>query len=286
MPSIHETAYPRLKDSFTQKESERYYTPNEADLELAFGAVNGKAARLAFLVLLKTFQRLGYFLMIGDVPERLIGHVARCLKYPKTPDLSEYDESGTRQRHLTLIREYLQVKPFDEEGRKALLDAVKEAALTKEDPADIINVGIEELLRLRFELPGFTTILRTAKYARTQVNRHFQRRIFEELGDKGRRLIDNLLTITTAKSKSDWEALKTDPGKPTVNNLRKLLMQMDWMRTLYIDLRSLKELPDAKLRNFAAEAKSLDAARMRELEPHKRYALADSFDKTAGRPPA
>ncbi len=279
MPSIHETAYPRLKSSFTQNEFERHYTPNEAELELAFGAVKGKDARLAFLVLLKAFQRLGYFVLLSDVPERLIAHLAKFLKYQKTPELSDYDESGTRQRHLTLIREYVQVKAFDEDGRKALLDAVKEAALTKEDPADIINVGIEELLRLRFELPAFSTILRTANYARTQVNRHIHRQIFAELGDKGRSLIDALLKVTPAKSKSDWEMLKRDPGKPTVNNLRQLVTQMEWVRTWYMDLKALKDLSDAKLRNFAAEAKSLDAARMQEMEPHKRYALAMSLVK-------
>lgn len=279
MPSPHETAYPKLKTSFTQNELAQYFSPNEVELDIAFGSISGKAARLCFLVLLKTFQRLGYFVMINDVPERLIGHVARCLKYPKVPDLSDYDVSGTRQRHLALIREYLQVKPFDEQARKALLDATREAALTKEDPADIINVGIEELLRLRFELPGFSTILRTAKYARTQVNRHIHRKIFEELGDKGRSLIDALLKVAMAKSKSDWEMLKRDPGKATVNNLRQLVTQMEWIKTWYIELKALKELPDAKLRNFAAEAKSLDAARMQEMEPNKRYALAMSLIK-------
>jgi len=279
MPSLHETAYPRLKTSFAQKELEQYFTPTEAESSMAFSSVNGKAPRLCFLVLLKTFQRLGYFVMINDVPERLIGHVARCLKYPKAPDLSDYDDSGSRRRHVALIREFLQVKPFDEEARKALLDATKEAALTKEDPADIINVGIEELLRLRFELPAFSTILKTAKYARIQVNRHIHRQIFAELGDKGRSSIDALLKVTPANAKSDWEMLKRDPGKPTVNNLRKLITQMEWVGTWYMELKALKDLPDAKLRNFAAEAKSLDAARMQEMEQHKRYALAMTLIK-------
>jgi TnpA family transposase len=274
MPSPHETAYPMLKASFTQNELQRYFTPSELETDLAFATVSGKPSRLCLLVLLKTFQRLGYFVMLKDVPHQLIRHIAHCLRLQKVPDVSDFDLSSGRKRHLTLIREYLQVKPFDEEAQKALLDACKEAALTKEDPADIINVGIEELVRLRYELPGYSTISRTAKYARTQVNRHFQRRIFEELGDRGRSLIDSLLKVTAAKSKSDWEILKRDPGKATVNNLRELLTQMDWVRTWYIELRAVRELPDAKLRNFAAEAKSLDAARMREMEPHKRYALA------------
>jgi TnpA family transposase len=280
LPSLNDTAYPRLKTSYTQNELEQSFTPSDDEMDIAFGSVNGKAARLGFLILLKTFQRLGYFLMLTEVPEKLIAHVARCLNYSKVPDLSDYDGSGTRPRHLSLIREYLQVKVFDEEAKKALLEATKEAALTKEDPADIINVGIEELLRLRFELPGFPTMLRTAMYARTHVNRHIHSQIVNELGKKGQALIDRLLKVTPEKLKSDWEMIKRDPGKPTVNNLRQLLTQMEWLKSWYLDLKALRDLPDAKLRNFAAEAKSLDAARMQEMEPNKRYALAATLIKT------
>lgn len=279
MPSIHETAYPRLKGSLTQTELEKCYTPNEVELELAFGAVNGKAARLAFLVLLKTFQRLGYFVQLSDVPDRLVAHLAKALKSKKTPNLSDYDDSGTRRRHVALIREFMQVRAFDETGRTALLDATREAALTKEDLADIMNVGIEELLRLRFELPGFTTILRTAQYARIQVNRQVYAQVAAELGNKGRELIDVLLKVPAGRTRSEWEILKREPGKPTVKNIRELVTQIEWVKTWYVDLRALSKLPDVKLRHFAAEARSLDTARMQELEPNKRYTLASALLK-------
>jgi hypothetical protein len=66
MPSPHETAYPRLKTSFTQNELAQHFSPNEVEIDMAFGSVSGKAARLCFLVLLKTFQRLGYFVTINE----------------------------------------------------------------------------------------------------------------------------------------------------------------------------------------------------------------------------
>jgi len=61
MPTVHETAYPRLKSSVSYRELTDHYTPTEAELELAGRASKGEAARLGFLVLLKTFQRLGYY---------------------------------------------------------------------------------------------------------------------------------------------------------------------------------------------------------------------------------
>lgn len=279
MPSIHETAYPRLKCSITQKELERYYTPNQEELALTLSSASGTTGRLSFLVLLKTFQRLGYFVMLSDVPERVVAHLSSALKLRKTPCLTEYDDSGTRRRHVAAIRDFLQVRAFDELAKKALLDATREASLTKEDLADIINVGIEELLRLRFELPAFSTIHRTAQYAKNQVNKQIYGQVATELGSRGRELIDALLKVHPGKTRSEWENLKNEPGKPTVKNIRKLVTQLEWLKTWYLDLKALGNLPDIKLRHFAAEAKSLDTARMQEVETTKRYTLASALLK-------
>ena len=60
MPTVHETAYPRLKSSVSPRELTDLYTPTVAEVELAGRASKGETARLGVLVLLKTFQRLGY----------------------------------------------------------------------------------------------------------------------------------------------------------------------------------------------------------------------------------
>ena len=52
--------------------------------------------------------------------------------------------------------------------------------------ADIMNVAIEELVRNRFELPGFTTLLKEARRGRTEVNRGLYRCVAHALGDAGR----------------------------------------------------------------------------------------------------
>lgn len=69
LPSLNDTAYPRLKTSYTQNELEQSFTPSDVEMDIAFGSINGKAPRLGFLILLKTFQRLGYFVMLTEVPE-------------------------------------------------------------------------------------------------------------------------------------------------------------------------------------------------------------------------
>ena len=47
-----------------------------------------------------------------------------------------------------------------------------EAALTKEDVIDIINIGIETLVRHRYELPAFDTLLEKHASSGLQQIRH------------------------------------------------------------------------------------------------------------------
>ena len=70
-----------------------------------------------------------------------------------------------------LIRSYLNVSQFDSEANKLLCQALVDTALTKDDLADIINVGIETLVKYRYELPAFGTLLREAKERRAATYR-------------------------------------------------------------------------------------------------------------------
>ena len=56
MPTIHDTAYPRLKSSVSEKELNEIYTPTADDFDLAHSLTHSTAMRIGFLVLLKTFQ--------------------------------------------------------------------------------------------------------------------------------------------------------------------------------------------------------------------------------------
>ena len=62
MPPIHDTAYPRLKSSDSEKELNEIYTPTADEFDLVHTLTHSTAMRIGFLVLLKIFQRLGYFI--------------------------------------------------------------------------------------------------------------------------------------------------------------------------------------------------------------------------------
>ncbi len=194
MPSVHETAYPRLKNAITTKELTDIYTPTPVEVELAERVAKGNSAKLCFLLLLKTFQRLGYFIMLRDVPPQIVTHITHSLSSihggGSPAMLEQYDNSGSRRRNVTLIREQTGVKPFDREAQVLLAASFRSAAQTKEELADIINVGIGELVRANFELPGFTTLHEEAQRVRSEVNRALYSRVAETLGDDGRHIVD------------------------------------------------------------------------------------------------
>src|SRR3546814_1042683 len=85
-------------------------------------------------------------------------------------ELKAYDASGSRSRHLQKIRDFIGVRRFVDTDWSWLDQVAREAASTKQELEDIINVLIEELVRQKFELPGFTQLVRAARAARNAVN--------------------------------------------------------------------------------------------------------------------
>ena len=81
MPGIRDTAYPQVKSTPSAKELEEVYTPNLVELVWAEKRTRERTPRVGLLVLLKTFQRLGYFVMLSDVPLPILEHVAQCAGY-------------------------------------------------------------------------------------------------------------------------------------------------------------------------------------------------------------
>jgi hypothetical protein len=225
--------------------------------------------------LLKTFQRLGYFVLLAQVPPVIVEHIAQASDRLITPrTLKWYDRSGTRTRHVAIIRKQRQVEPFGEAAKEVMLKAMQEAAYTKDEPADLINVAIEELVRQHFELPVFSTLNRAAQHVRSTIYRAFYKQVYRTLDEMTRARLDALFRVEEANSYSAWNALRQDTRNPTLTHLKELIARHDWLRGLGISRERLAGIPEVKIKHFADEAKTLDAARMAAMEPHKRYTLA------------
>ena len=280
MPTIQETAYPRLKSNVSARDLATIYTPTPNELALAEQSTRGEGSHLSFLILLKTFQRLGYFPLLSQVPPVIVEHIATLTQTQTTlPELAGYDLSGTRKRHLQIIRQTLHIQIFGREARHAMLLAMSEAARTKEDLADLINVAIEELVRKKYELPAFDTLVRAARHIRAVLYRDFYRHVAATLTPEEQACIDALFVAETDTRFTAWNTLKQEPGSPTLTHLKLWLDRQIWLAQYQIGEKVLEGIPDVKVKHFAAEARTLDAARMVEIEPRKRRTLAASLLK-------
>jgi TnpA family transposase len=267
-----------LKTNVSASDLAAIYTPTPDELALAKQATRGKLPYLGFLILLKTFQRLGYCVPVSQVPTVIVEHIAALTGSQATlSDLVGYKLSGTRKRHVQIIRQTLQVQCYGKEARHAMLVAMSEAARTKDELADLINVAIEELVRKKYELPAFGTLVRGARHVRSAVYRQFYQQVDATLSADEKACIGTLFVPEPESRFTPWNNLKQEPGSPTLTHLKVWLDRQAWLAKYRIEERVFDSVPDVKIRHFAAEARSLDAARMLEMEAQKRLTLAASL---------
>ena len=275
MPSIEETAYPRLKSNPSLEALETIYTPTAEEIALTRRTVRGELATVGFLVLLKTFQTVGYLMQIVQVPNAIIRHIATCVDIALSPeDIAGYDTSGTRRRHLSAIRQHLDVQPFSETARNVMIATMEAVAQTQHDLVDLINVALEELVRARFELPGFSTLERSAREVRAANNDRLYQSISDTLAGAEQMQLAELFYCPDGEVTTLWNEVKQEPGSPKLGELQRLVERLRWLQPLQIAGPALLAMPEVKRLNFAAQAQALEANQMKELPDAKRYTLA------------
>jgi hypothetical protein len=184
MTAVYETAYPRIRSKLTDKELQELYTPTPDDLAFIDRSTNSSVAAFGGVILLKTFQRLGYFPSFDEVPPRLMRHLATTMGVLLPHDcLQQYEQHGFRKWHLPLIRQHLGVTVYSEGGRRIMVGAMLEASRSKDILADVINVGIEALAHVCYELPAFNTLRRAAQKARAHINHGYYQQVSGALDD-------------------------------------------------------------------------------------------------------
>ena len=101
MALIERTAYPRYNPNPSAKELADVYVPTLRELEMANRATRGGGSSLGFLVSLKSFQRLGYFPNVEDVPGAVVSHLRfRLGLADDTPAMSP---PRSRQRYRDVL---------------------------------------------------------------------------------------------------------------------------------------------------------------------------------------
>jgi hypothetical protein len=70
---------------------------------------------------------------VVEIPAPIVRHIFRCAALVELPEqLQAYDASTARDRHITLIREFLGVTAYGPAARKVLLETCLQAARTRD----------------------------------------------------------------------------------------------------------------------------------------------------------
>lgn len=274
MTGIHETAYPRLKAELSQEELTAVYTPSSTEIEFVFTQYRQAGPRTFLLIQLKLLQRLGYFVPLASVPPEIIEHICQqaSLRRPLKRALLQYDQSGSKSQHHQRLRTYQGIRTVDKKAEQWLETQAMQAAQTKQELPDIINVLIEELVQRRYELPGFTFLFRLSRRCRNTVNDLIYKSIADGLDEQTAQRLDNILTAR--QGQSVWDGLKREPKQPNVREVTDFLQHIDSMIAMAQGLPNTQEIAATKREQLTLEARALDVAEMRALKPIKRYALA------------
>jgi TnpA family transposase len=267
---IERTAYPRFGRDPSKSELARLYTPTFREIDLAKRTTHGEQQPLAFLVMLKSFQRLGYFPKDEEVPEAVVSHVRSRLALDN--DALAVPSRRSRQRYRDAIRQYLGVKVFDDQARRTAAEVVADAALSMDEPADLANVAIEELVKERFELPAFSTLDRLTRHTRYTVNSRLFSQMDKRLTDALKRSLDALLE-PGPKGRSDLNVLKEVPKSATKKNLGEMQERLVWLQSLGDTDTLLEDIPNAKIEYLSAQARSLDAAELGDFGVERRRSM-------------
>jgi TnpA family transposase len=239
------------------------FTPSAEEIEWARDKTVAAPNMLALVAWLKSFQYLGYFPGLDEIPEPVLAHVRGALGLSEgVPAEADADRTGKRYREITHLR--LGVKSDKAASRDIAEAAVRAAAQAKDNPADLINVAIEQLVRKRLELPGYTTLDRMVARIRAKVNEGVFGTVTSRIPADGRARLTRLLVVDPATRRSEFDRLK-DPAKaPTIGKLKARLKHLADLDAIGPTEAWLAGVPMAKIGHFAGEARLTDAADMKK----------------------
>ncbi len=101
--------------------------------------------------------------------------------------------------------------------------AAHTASLTMDQPVDIINATIDELIARNIELPAFSTLDRLTEQI------HAQARLFKRVT---RRLTDRLLARDWSNRQTAYNRNKRHAKRPSRQHLDLLIDQLAWLEDL------------------------------------------------------
>lgn len=273
--------YPSFQAHYEHEELVEYFYLQSDEIEF-INRFRGDANRQVVAVLLKSLEHLGYFpSSLEEIPLQVRTFIAHQLNF-----LWDYSEeyawdSGTRDRHLSEIREFLGWTFLTPDKRQALIQWVGEVAFQNVgDEGELRDAVYRYLKKEKIELLAENELLRLINSTWHECFQNLYQQIFSGLSAETQAKMDVLLTVRELESLTDFEKLKTSSAKPGVNNLVKEIKKLQILRKVQLTETSIINVPPKILRLLSRRARNEKAGEMRNHSPAVRYSLMVCFLKT------
>lgn len=274
MASIERTAYPRFSRPLTVVELQCLFSPTPEELDWAQNGNRRAAQNLALIVQLKCFQYLHHFLPVDRIPREIVEHICGCMGLRPQSSITYPARHRSLYRHQEAIRKHLGVKPFLRARAHATAGRIaREASSIVNTRNDVINILISELIRVGYELPSFSTLLKVAEKEHEAAERALYEAIDKRLKPEQRRWLDELLVRELAARQTRYNELKRSARKTSRQHLDQRLEQLAWLVSLPDSDALLEGVPASRLKHLSDRAAVLDASEMAGLAGAKRYTL-------------
>ncbi len=272
MTSIERTAYPRFTRAPSVKELREIYTPTPTDMAFVATTARGPAQKFGLMILLKVYQRLGYFPKPETIPAAIISHIRAVMNHPAdlVPDIAS---NHTLYRYHAAIRKHLEIQSEGKHIRHIAAQAIYQAAQTMENPADCISAAVETLVKEHCELPGFSMLERLTRRIRNVVNRGVYQSVATLLTNVQQQALLRLLDREETESFTAFNRIKEAPKSATITHLDEWLSRLTWLQSLGDMQPFVEGIRSAKVKHLAEEARSLHATNLWDFPAPKRLTL-------------
>jgi hypothetical protein len=276
MTSISRTAYPTLSKVIAADELLVRYELSAKEQSFVTTNARRDRGRLILATMLKTRQVLGYFISLNQITPQVIEAIASQLSIQD--DAWKIDDDNLKKtlyRYRVICREYLASTPFSDGCEQRIIQRIRHSALTMSDPADLINVAIEELAIANIEIPAFSTLDRIVGHERQLIHDQLYTNATKGLMPEQRQVLDSLLVVQDDCRITEFSRMKQTPGPATLKNFRLWAARLIDLDRVLDPKPFLTDIAHTKVRQFSAEAYAYEIGDMRsiKIEPKRNTLL-------------
>ncbi len=254
----------------------RDWTLSAADI-VEVKRCRGDDNRLRFAIQLCVLRNTGRFVSDFDtVSVPIANHLGCQLDLPPVLFVAAPVREATDLEHERRIREYLGFRPFDDESRLRLEQALELRAADGALPAELYTLAEGWLRAWQILLPAPSTLERLVGAVAVRMQQTVFQRITERLNPSLREAIDALLAVPD-ESRSMLFQLKAYPPEATPPAIVTYVERCRYLERLGLGTLALEDISPELVQHLAQLIRQYDVNDLKRFAPVKRYALIACF---------